>query len=105
MANTHTIHKIQTGKNTYAQFDAATNEAFTGNMINPAVCYSPSRGWYVESLIHRADHDSTCRIQATRNATTGRLSIGGHFKAESIRSWIDACTQFDIPLPACKLKS
>ena len=82
--------------NTFKLFDAAVKEAFSTNAANPAVCYSPSKGWFVESLIHPADDDCVCRIAANYNASTGRYSVGDRSAPKCRKSWESICETFEI---------
>lgn len=86
-------------KNTIKSFKEAVEQAFSTNIVNPAVCYSDRRGWFVESMIHSPDHDCICRIAANYYANTGQMSVGGRSDYLMEKSWRRICDINDILIP------
>ena len=77
--------------NTYPAFKRFANLAYHSPAVNPCLCYSGSKGWFVESGIHPKDDDCLVRLNASYELPSGKRSVSDHKN-----NWLRICETFEI---------
>jgi hypothetical protein len=80
--------------NTYTAFKRFANLAYHSPAANPCLCYSVSKGWFVESGIHPRADDCLVRLSANYDLPSGERSISDYRS-----SWQRISENFEITQP------